>query len=252
MLSKAAKASADSRVVCEPGVTCSLSGTQADSGTPCADQPLSDTELALRDAVLDRHRAPTPGKTSITPTKPVPNRHDLPRACLLGVACACLDVMVGLDVKPAYVFVCDSNGVVREGRGDKLDAGKQRCCHKTDTRTLANVVNGAEVFLGCLAAGVLTVEVVKTIAYKPVILALANREPEIRPEPARRARPDCTISIGRSDDANQVNNVMGLPHIFRGALDWGATWINEAMKLAFLLEIAALAKAETSAEEAGA
>jgi malate dehydrogenase (oxaloacetate-decarboxylating)(NADP+) len=167
-------------------------------------------------------------------------------------AIACLDVMVGLGVKPANVFVCDSKGVVREGRGDKLDESKQRYCQKTESRTLADVVRGADVFLGCSAAGVLSAEMVKTMADKPIILALANPEPEIRPELAQAARPDCIIATGRSDYPNQVNNVLCFPYIFRGALDCGATKINEAMKLACVREIAALAKAETSDEVAAA
>ena len=167
-------------------------------------------------------------------------------------AIACLDVMVGLGVKVANVFVCDSKGVVREGRGDRLDESKQRYCQKTEARTLADVVKGADVFLGCSAAGVMTVEMVKSMADKPIILALANPEPEIRPELARAARPDCIIATGRSDYPNQVNNVLCFPYIFRGALDCGATKINEAMKLACVREIAALAKAETSDEVAAA
>jgi len=167
-------------------------------------------------------------------------------------AIACLDVMVGLGVKPANVFMCDSKGVVREGRGDKLDESKQRYCQKTEARTLADVVQAADVFLGCSAAGVLTVEMVKTMAARPIILALANPEPEIRPELALAARPDCIIATGRSDYPNQVNNVLCFPYIFRGALDCGATKINEAMKLACVREIAALAKAETSDEVAAA
>ena len=167
-------------------------------------------------------------------------------------AIACLDVMVGLGVKLENIFVCDSKGVVREGRGDKLDESKQRYCQRTEARTLADVVKGADVFLGCSAAGVLSAEMVKTMADKPIILALANPEPEIRPELAKAVRPDCIIATGRSDYPNQVNNVLCFPYIFRGALDCGATKITEAMKLACVREIAALAKAETSDEVAAA
>ncbi len=161
-------------------------------------------------------------------------------------AIACLDVMVGLGVKREHIFVCDSKGVIREGRGDKLDESKQRYCQKTDAKTLADVVAGADVFLGCSAPGVLTPEMVKTMGTQPIILALANPEPEIRPELAKQVRPDCIIATGRSDYPNQVNNVLCFPYIFRGALDCGATKITEAMKLACVREIAALAKAETS------
>ena len=165
-------------------------------------------------------------------------------------AIACLDVMVGLGARRENIFVCDSKGVVREGRGDKLDESKQRYCQKTSARTLADVITGADVFLGCSAAGVLTKAMVTTMAARPIILALANPEPEIRPELAREARPDCIIATGRSDYPNQVNNVLCFPYIFRGALDCGATRITEEMKLACVREIAALAKAETSDEVA--
>jgi malate dehydrogenase (oxaloacetate-decarboxylating)(NADP+) len=171
-------------------------------------------------------------------------------------AIACLDVMVGLGVKREHIFVVDSKGVIREGRQDfnegKLDESKQRYCQQTEAKTLADVVAGADVFLGCSAAGVLTQDMVKTMADRPIILALANPEPEIRPELAKAARPDCIIATGRSDYPNQVNNVLCFPYIFRGALDCGATKITEAMKLACVREIAALAKAETSDEVAAA
>jgi len=169
-------------------------------------------------------------------------------------AIACLDVMVALGVRKEQVFVVDSKGVLREGREDfhKLDESKLRYCQKTDARTLADVVAGADVFLGCSAPGVLTAEMVKTMAAQSIILALANPEPEIRPELAKAVRPDCIIATGRSDYPNQVNNVLCFPYIFRGALDSGASRITEAMKLACVREIAALAKVETSAEVANA
>ena len=167
-------------------------------------------------------------------------------------AIACLDLMVGLGASVKNIYAVDSKGVIREGRGDKLDESKQRYCQKTDARTLADVVKGADVFLGCSTAGVLSGEMVATMADKPIILALANPEPEIRPELAKAARPDCIVATGRSDYPNQVNNVLCFPYIFRGALDCGATRINEAMKLACVREIAALAKAETSDEVAAA
>ncbi len=122
----------------------------------------------------------------------------------------------------------------------------------TGLRTLADAVNGADVFLGCSAAGVLTQDMVKSMAPKPIILALANPEPEIRPELAKAVRPDCIIATGRSDYPNQVNNVLCFPYIFRGALDCGATKITEEMKLACVREIADLAKAEISEEVANA
>src|SRR6187431_2400444 len=171
-------------------------------------------------------------------------------------AIACLDIMVGLGVKVANIFVVDSRGVIQHEREDarsgKLDESKQRYCQKTAARTLADVVSGCDVFLGCSTAGVLTPEMVATMAPQPIILALANPEPEIRPELAKAARPDCIIATGRSDYPNQVNNVLCFPYIFRGALDCGATKITEAMKLACVREIAALAKAEASDEVAAA
>ena len=167
-------------------------------------------------------------------------------------AIACLNVMVGLGVKRENIFVCDSKGVIYEGRPGGLDESKAQYAQKTDARTLADAVNGADVFLGCSAPGVLTAEMVKTMGPKPIILALANPEPEIRPELAKAVRPDCIIATGRSDYPNQVNNVLCFPYIFRGALDCGATKITEAMKLACVHEIANLAKAETSAEVAAA
>jgi malate dehydrogenase (oxaloacetate-decarboxylating)(NADP+) len=171
-------------------------------------------------------------------------------------AIACLDVMVGLGVARENIFVVDSRGVIQHEREDartgKLDESKQRYCQKTAARTLADVMKGCDVFLGCSTAGVLTGEMVATMADKPIILALANPEPEIRPELAKAARPDCIVATGRSDYPNQVNNVLCFPYIFRGALDCGATRITEAMKLACVREIAALAKAEISDEVAAA
>ncbi len=167
-------------------------------------------------------------------------------------AIACLDVMVGLGVSRERIFVCDSKGVIYQGRPGGLDESKQRYAQATDKRTLADAVNGADVFLGCSAPGVLTAEMVKTMARQPIILALANPEPEIRPELAKAVRPDCIIATGRSDYPNQVNNVLCFPYIFRGALDCGATRITEAMKLACVRQIADLVKSETSEEVASA
>ena len=167
-------------------------------------------------------------------------------------ALACLDVMVGLGARPANILVCDSKGVIYQGRPGGYDDSKARYAQDTTARSLADAVNGADVFLGCSAPGVLTAEMVKTMGPSPIILALANPEPEIRPELAKAVRPDCIIATGRSDYPNQVNNVLCFPYIFRGALDCGATRITEAMKLACVREIAELAKAETSDEVAAA
>ena len=167
-------------------------------------------------------------------------------------AIACLDVMVGLGVQRKNIFACDSKGIIYQGRPGGFDASKERYAQDTSARTLADAVNNADVFLGCSAAGVLTAEMVKTMAAKPIILALANPEPEIRPELAKAVRPDCIIATGRSDYPNQVNNVLCFPYIFRGALDCGATKITEAMKLACVRQIADLAKADISEEVAAA
>jgi malate dehydrogenase (oxaloacetate-decarboxylating)(NADP+) len=167
-------------------------------------------------------------------------------------AIACLDVMVGLGVSRDNIFVCDSKGVVYEGRPGGYDESKARYAQKTNKRTLADAVDGADVFLGCSAPGVLTAEMMKTMAPKPIVLALANPEPEIRPELAKAVRPDCIIATGRSDYPNQVNNVLCFPYIFRGALDCGATRITEEMKLACVRQIADLVKSETSEEVANA
>ncbi|MBK6394833.1 MAG: NADP-dependent malic enzyme [Betaproteobacteria bacterium] len=164
-------------------------------------------------------------------------------------AIACLDLIVALGASPRNIYVVDSKGVVHTGRTN-LDESKRRYAQATDARTLADVVKGADVFLGCSAPGVMTPEMVATMAPRPIILALANPEPEIRPELAKAARPDCIMATGRSDYPNQVNNVLCFPYIFRGALDAGATAITEAMKLAAVREIAALAKAEISDEVA--
>ena len=167
-------------------------------------------------------------------------------------ALACLDIFVALGVNPKNVYVADSKGVIYKGRPGGYDESKARYAQDTGARTLADVVKGADVFLGCSTSGVLTGEMVKSMGEQPVILALANPEPEIRPEDARAARPNCIIATGRSDYPNQVNNVLCFPYIFRGALDCGASCITEEMKLACVREIAALAKAEPSDEVADA
>jgi malate dehydrogenase (oxaloacetate-decarboxylating)(NADP+) len=167
-------------------------------------------------------------------------------------AIACLDLMVELGVRRENIFVCDSKGVLHDRREDRLDESKKRYVQKTAARTLADVMDGADVLLGCSAAGAVTQDMVQRMADKPIILALANPEPEIRPELAKAVRPDCIIATGRSDYPNQVNNVLCFPYIFRGALDCGATRITEAMKVACVREIADLAKAEISAEVASA
>jgi len=153
-------------------------------------------------------------------------------------------VSLGLPIE--NIIATDIAGVVYQGRKAEMDPNKARYAKDTKARKLAEVIVGADVFLGLSAPGVLKPEMVKTMAEKPLILALANPTPEIMPEEARAARPDAIIASGRSDYPNQVNNVLCFPFIFRGALDVGATVINEAMKIACVEAIAALAHAEAS------
>ncbi|HZR68069.1 MAG TPA: NADP-dependent malic enzyme [Burkholderiales bacterium] len=161
-------------------------------------------------------------------------------------ALACLDLLVGLGLSMENVWVSDIKGVVYEGRKEEMDPNKARYARKTPARALADIIPDADVFLGLSAGGVLEAGMVKRMAERPLILALANPEPEILPDVARSARPDALIATGRSDYPNQVNNVLCFPFIFRGALDVGATAINEAMKLAAVRAIADLAMAEQS------
>jgi len=161
-------------------------------------------------------------------------------------AIACLELWCGLGIRRENVFVCDSKGVIYAGRDENMEPTKARYAQKTECRTLADAMVGADVFLGLSAAGVLKQDMVKTMADKPLIFALANPTPEIMPELAKEVRPDAIIATGRSDYPNQVNNVLCFPFIFRGALDVGATKINEEMKLACVKAIAELAEAEQS------
>jgi malate dehydrogenase (oxaloacetate-decarboxylating)(NADP+) len=153
-------------------------------------------------------------------------------------------VSLGLD--RARIFVTDSKGVVYKGRKEAMDPDKERYAQETKARTLDDIIGGADIFLGLSAGGVLTSEMVKKMADRPIILAMANPEPEIRPEVAKAARPDCLIGTGRSDYPNQVNNSLCFPFIFRGALDCGASTINEEMKLAAVRGLAEIARAEPS------
>ena len=157
-------------------------------------------------------------------------------------AIACLNLLVSMGAQRKNIWVCDIDGVVHEGRNTLMDPWKAVYAQKTDKRTLAEVIGGADIFLGLSAGGVLKPELLKQMAEKLLIMALANPNPEIMPEEARAARPDAMICTGRSDFPNQVNNVLCFPFIFRGALDVGATAINEAMKQAAVDAIAQLAQ----------
>jgi len=161
-------------------------------------------------------------------------------------AIACLDLLVELGVRRQNIWVTDLAGVVYEGRNELMDPRKERYAQPTSARMLAEVITGADIFLGLSAPRVLTAEHCRAMAARPLILALANPTPEIMPEEAKAARPDAVIATGRSDYPNQVNNVLCFPFIFRGALDVGATVINEAMKVAAVKAIADLAMAEQS------
>ncbi|MGI9402813.1 MAG: phosphate acyltransferase, partial [Rhizobiaceae bacterium] len=161
-------------------------------------------------------------------------------------ALSCLNVLRSLGAKRENIWVTDIEGVVYKGRKAQMDEYKGAFAQETDTRTLGDVIGGADIFLGLSAGGVLKPEMIKTMAKDPLVLALANPNPEIMPETARDVRPDAMICTGRSDYPNQVNNVLCFPYIFRGALDVGATTINEEMKLAAVKAIAQLAHEEAS------
>jgi len=161
-------------------------------------------------------------------------------------ALACLDLLVNLGVKVENVWVTDLEGLVYEGRTRLMDPIKARYAKKTDQRTLAEAIAGADVFLGLSAGGVLKPEMVAKMAADPLIFALANPTPEILPDEVKAVRDDAIMATGRSDYPNQVNNVLCFPFIFRGALDAGATTITEHMKLAAVRALAELAQAESS------
>jgi malate dehydrogenase (oxaloacetate-decarboxylating)(NADP+) len=166
-------------------------------------------------------------------------------------AIACLDLLVSLGLRIENTLVADSKGVLHAGRTG-LDASKSRYARDTAARSLADAMPGADIFMGLSTAGALTAEMVKTMAPQPIILAMANPNPEIMPEEAKAVRPDVIIGTGRSDYPNQVNNVLCFPFIFRGALDVGATTINEEMKLAAVRALADLTHAEIPDEVASA
>ena len=161
-------------------------------------------------------------------------------------ALACLDLLCEMGLRRENVTVCDIHGVVYQGRPEGMDPYKSKYARATDARTLEEVLDGADVFLGLSAPRVLKAEWLNRLGPKPLIMALANPEPEILPEAVRAVRPDAIVATGRSDYPNQVNNVLCFPFIFRGALDVGATQINEAMKVAAADAIAALARVEAS------
>ena len=165
---------------------------------------------------------------------------------------ACLNMLLKLGVKRENVWLCDIHGLVYEGREIDMNPIKSEYAQKSDLRDLVDVIHDADLFLGLSGPGVLSPEMVQKMAPQPIIFALANPTPEIMPDLARAVAPDAIIATGRSDFPNQVNNVLCFPFIFRGALDVGATTINDEMKIACIDGIAALARATTSAEAAAA
>ncbi len=165
---------------------------------------------------------------------------------------ACLNMLLKLGVKRENIWLCDVHGLVYEGRETDMNPSKSEFAQSTDLRTLDDVIDGADLFLGLSGPGVLKPELVGRMASRPIIFALANPTPEILPDLAREVAPNAIIATGRSDFPNQVNNVLCFPFIFRGALDVGATTINDEMQLACIEGIAALARATTSAEAAAA
>ncbi|MDX1576085.1 MAG: malic enzyme-like NAD(P)-binding protein, partial [Kiloniellales bacterium] len=156
-------------------------------------------------------------------------------------ALACLNLLLAMGLKREHVWVTDIKGVVYRGRKEEMDPWKAPFAQETEARRLDEVIAGADIFLGLSVANVLKPEMLARMADSPLIMALANPDPEIMPEVAKETRPDAIICTGRSDFPNQVNNVLCFPYIFRGALDVGATTINEAMKIACVKAIADLA-----------
>ncbi|MCM8729543.1 NADP-dependent malic enzyme [Hephaestia sp. GCM10023244] len=165
-------------------------------------------------------------------------------------AIACAELIKAMGLPSNQLYMCDRHGVVYEGRDEDMNQWKSAHAVETDKRTLAEALAGADVFVGLSAAGALPADLLKTMAPHPIVFAMANPDPEISPPEAKRARPDVIIATGRSDYPNQVNNVLGFPFIFRGALDVRATGINDAMKIAAAEALAALARQQVPEEVA--
>src|ERR1700723_1140379 len=165
---------------------------------------------------------------------------------------ACLDLIKAMGFEPANVILCDTKGVVWRGRQEGMNQWKSAHAVDTNLRTLEDAMAGADIFFGLSAKGALTPEMVRSMAPHPIIFAMANPDPEITPEDAMKVRGDVIVATGRSDYPNQVNNVLGFPYIFRGALDVRATTINEEMKIAAAEAIAALAREDVPDEVATA
>jgi len=165
---------------------------------------------------------------------------------------ACVELLKSMGLPPGNAILCDTRGVIYRGRSDGMNQWKSAHAVDTDARSLADAMNGADVFFGLSAAGAVTQDMVRSMADQPIIFAMANPDPEITPEEARAVRPDAIVATGRSDYPNQVNNVLGFPYIFRGALDVHASRINDAMKIAAAEALAALAREDVPDEVAAA
>ena len=163
-------------------------------------------------------------------------------------AIACVELLKAMGMRPDHVMLCDTKGVVYQGRRDGMNQWKSAHAVATRARTLAEAIEGADVFFGLSVKGALTQDMVRSMAEQPIIFAMANPDPEITPEDARAARPHSIIATGRSDYPNQVNNVLGFPYIFRGALDVRARTINDAMKIAAAEALAKLAREDVPDE----
>ena len=161
---------------------------------------------------------------------------------------ACVELLKAMGMRPEHVVLCDTKGVVYQGRTDGMNQWKSAHAAATRARTLTDALDGADVVFGLSVKGALTKEMVARMADKPIIFAMANPDPEITPEEAREASPNAIIATGRSDYPNQVNNVLGFPYIFRGALDVRASTINEAMKIAAAEALAKLAREDVPDE----
>jgi malate dehydrogenase (oxaloacetate-decarboxylating)(NADP+) len=165
---------------------------------------------------------------------------------------ACAELVKAMGMRPENVILCDTKGVIWRGRQEGMNQWKSAHAVTTSARTLTQALDGADVFFGLSVKGALTPEMIRAMAPKPIIFAMANPDPEITPDEARAARPDCIIATGRSDYPNQVNNVLGFPFIFRGALDVRASTINDAMKIAAAEALAMLAREDVPEEVSGA
>jgi len=167
-------------------------------------------------------------------------------------AIACAELVKAMGIRPDHVILCDTKGVVYRGRTAGMNQWKSAHASDTEARTLSQALEGADIFFGLSVKGAVTPEMLKLMADKPILFAMANPDPEITPDEAKAARPDCIIATGRSDYPNQVNNVLGFPFIFRGALDVRASTINDAMKIAAAEALATLAREDVPEEVSGA